>query len=150
MCCIRVFVNTDRFQLALEFGIVTELVLLKAPYERRPSTGKCMQGPFSWGPTVGGEGACTRLTLPNVEILRPLFQQQSIEEVQSHLCAPEAKKLKVILFWSSNLELLWLPSDIVIMENVTRATNLELLCLAPFRQFYQDVHDRALSYYRLL
>ncbi|GKD25708.1 hypothetical protein Tco_1231922, partial [Tanacetum coccineum] len=73
MCCIRVFVNKDSFQLALEFGIVTELVLLKAPYERRPSTGKCTQGPFSWGPAIGGEGACTRLTLPNVENLRPFF-----------------------------------------------------------------------------
>nr|GEX26050.1 WD repeat-containing protein 89 homolog [Tanacetum cinerariifolium] len=29
--------------------------------------------PFSWGPAVGGEGACTRLTLRNVEISRPLF-----------------------------------------------------------------------------
>ncbi|GKB06858.1 hypothetical protein Tco_0835091, partial [Tanacetum coccineum] len=53
--------------------------------------------PFSWGPAIGGEGVCTRLTLPNVEISRPLFQQQSIEEVHSHLCAPEAKKLKLIL-----------------------------------------------------
>ncbi|GJX82241.1 AAA+ ATPase domain-containing protein [Tanacetum coccineum] len=43
----------------------------------------------------------------------------------------------VILFLPSNLELLWLPSDIVTMENVTRATNLELLYLATFRQFYQ-------------
>ncbi|GJW15901.1 hypothetical protein Tco_0020034, partial [Tanacetum coccineum] len=30
-------------QLALEFGIVTGLVLLKAPYERRPGTGKRTQ-----------------------------------------------------------------------------------------------------------
>ncbi|GKF56674.1 hypothetical protein Tco_0167014, partial [Tanacetum coccineum] len=60
-------------QLALEFGIVTELVLLKTPYERRSCTGKRTQGPFSYGPAVGGEGVCTRLTLPNVEISWPLI-----------------------------------------------------------------------------
>ncbi|GJX83551.1 hypothetical protein Tco_0333032 [Tanacetum coccineum] len=36
------------------------------------SVGLCA-GPFSWGPAVGGEGACTRLTLPNVEISWPLL-----------------------------------------------------------------------------
>ncbi|GJU60864.1 integrase, catalytic region, zinc finger, CCHC-type containing protein [Tanacetum coccineum] len=50
--------------------------------------------------------------------------------------------MRVILFLPSNLELLWLPSDIITMENVTRATNLELLCLATFRQFYQMVNTR--------
>ncbi|GJT02022.1 hypothetical protein Tco_0823191 [Tanacetum coccineum] len=68
-------------QLALEFGIVTELVLLKTPYERRPCTGKRTQGPFSWGPAVGGEGVCTRLTLPNVEISWPLLGE-SVKELR--------------------------------------------------------------------
>ncbi|GKB39691.1 hypothetical protein Tco_0884633, partial [Tanacetum coccineum] len=64
-------------QLALQFGIVTELVLLKTPYERRPCTGKRTQGPFSWEPAVGGEGVCRRLTLPNVEISWPLLSYQA-------------------------------------------------------------------------
>nr|GEX25844.1 nuclear poly(A) polymerase 4-like isoform X1 [Tanacetum cinerariifolium] len=36
------------------------------------SVGLCADR-FSWGPAVGGEGACTSLTLPNVEISRPLL-----------------------------------------------------------------------------
>ncbi|GKC90124.1 hypothetical protein Tco_1150773, partial [Tanacetum coccineum] len=36
------------------------------------SVGLC-EGPFSWGPAVGGEGVCIRLTLPNVEISWPLL-----------------------------------------------------------------------------
>ncbi|GJV26828.1 hypothetical protein Tco_1383276, partial [Tanacetum coccineum] len=64
-------------QLALQFGIVTELVLLKTPYQRRPCTGKRTQGPFSWEPAVGGEGVCRRLTLPNVEISWPLLSYRA-------------------------------------------------------------------------
>ncbi|GKA71048.1 hypothetical protein Tco_0777187, partial [Tanacetum coccineum] len=75
-------------QLALEFGIVTELVLLKTPYERRPCTGKRTQGPFSWGPAVGGEGVCTRLTLPNVEISWPLLMGNPWEILRNDISYP--------------------------------------------------------------
>ncbi|GJT69327.1 hypothetical protein Tco_1028613 [Tanacetum coccineum] len=52
----------------LQIWLVPELVLLKAPYKKRQSTRKRTQGPFSWGPDVGGEAAQTKLRLPNVKI----------------------------------------------------------------------------------
>nr|GFA08078.1 probable copper-transporting ATPase HMA5 [Tanacetum cinerariifolium] len=49
--------NIDSFQLALEFGISVMVIACL-----------CALGPFSWGPTVGGEGACIKVSLPNVEV----------------------------------------------------------------------------------
>ncbi|GKA33115.1 hypothetical protein Tco_0719482 [Tanacetum coccineum] len=67
-----------------------------------------------------------------------LFVDEALEIPYSYWDgAGHRQVMRVILFLPSNLELLWLPSDIVTTENVTRATNLELLCLATFRQFYQ-------------
>ncbi|GJV10926.1 hypothetical protein Tco_1352467 [Tanacetum coccineum] len=89
--CVRYYFCVI-LQLALEFGIVTELVLLKAPYERRPGTGKRTVGlcasPFSWGPAVGEEGAYTRVTLPNVEISWPLLMGNPWEIVRNDISYP--------------------------------------------------------------
>nr|GEY60704.1 probable copper-transporting ATPase HMA5 [Tanacetum cinerariifolium] len=89
--------NMDSFQLALEFGILVMVIACRCAlglpncsygwywswcFSRRlikggQSTGKRMQGgwncwlmykSFLLGTYVGGKGACTKLSLPNVEI----------------------------------------------------------------------------------
>ncbi|CAH1442858.1 unnamed protein product [Lactuca virosa] len=42
-------------------------------------------GPFSWGPTVGGEGVRTELSLPNVEKIIGAVAEITEEEAEDHL-----------------------------------------------------------------